>query len=144
MADLATPEDVTRRYEAAWNKHDMKLFATLFHPEASFVNRFGTYWKDANAIVTGHAAIHETIYRDSSLKIDPPEVKMLSDDIAVVHFWTRLATGAAHPAGPQETDTLVLAVLTRRAGNWRILAAENVTLTDPRSGKPVLREKLLQ
>jgi uncharacterized protein (TIGR02246 family) len=136
---LQTPTDVTARFEAAWNTHDMALFATLFHRDATFVNRFGTYWKGIDAIVSGHRSIHDTVYRDSNLKIDPPEVQMLSKDIAIVHFWTRLTTGQAHPAGPHQTDTLVLAVLIRRQGNWRIQAAENVTLTDPRSGKPTLR-----
>lgn len=139
VTKLWTPTDVTARFEAAWNTHDMGLFATLFHRDATFVNRFGTHWKGVDAIVNGHRSIHETIYRDSILKIDPPEVQMLSKDIAIVHFWTRLKTGQAHPAGPHQTDTLVLAVLTRRQGNWRIQAAENVTLTDPRSGKPLLR-----
>jgi uncharacterized protein (TIGR02246 family) len=133
------PGDVMARFEAAWNAHDMELFATLFHQNATFVNRFGTYWKGADAIVDGHRAIHETIYRDSILKIDPPEVEMLSDDVAIVHFWSRLSTGEAHPAGPHQTDTLALAVLTKREENWRIQAAENVTLTDPRSGKSTLR-----
>jgi uncharacterized protein (TIGR02246 family) len=139
MTKLLTPADVTARYEAAWNTHDMELFATLFHQDATFVNRFGTYWKGANAVVAGHRAIHETVYRDSTLKIDPPDVKMLSNDIAIVHFWTRLTAGAAHPAGPHQADTLVMAVLTKREGTWRIQAAENVTLTDPRSGKAILR-----
>jgi len=136
---LLTPADVTARFETAWNTHDMELFATLFHRDATFVNRFGTYWKGVDAIVNGHRSIHETVYRDSTLKIDPPEVRMLSNDAAIVHFWTRLTTGEAHPAGPHEIDTLVMAVLTRPDGNWRIQAAENVTLTDPRSGKTILR-----
>ncbi|MGX7951535.1 SgcJ/EcaC family oxidoreductase [Tsuneonella sp. HG249] len=117
----------------------MGLFATVFHPDATFVNRFGTFWEGADAIVAGHRAIHETVYSDSRLVIDPPDVKMISEDLAIAHFWTRLTTGKAHPAGPHETDTPVLAVLTLRDQQWRIQAAENVTLTDPRSGKPILR-----
>jgi hypothetical protein len=30
-------------------------------------------------------------------------------------------------------------VLTRRDGQWRIKALQNVTLTNPRTGEPVLR-----
>lgn len=139
MGQLLTPSDVTACFQSAWNAHDMDLFGTIFHPDATFVNRFGTYWKGADAIVEGHKAIHETVYRDSTLIIDAPEVEMLSDDVAILHFWNRLKTGEAHPAGPHQTDTLVLAVLTRREAEWRIKAAENVTLSDPRSGKAILR-----
>jgi hypothetical protein len=31
-------------------------------------------------------------------------------------------------------------VLTRQVGEWRIKALENVTLTNPRTGEPVLRD----
>lgn len=56
-----------------------------------------------------------------------------------MHFWSRLTTGVAHPAGPHRVDTLIQAVVTARDGGWRIQAAENVTLTNPRTGAPVLR-----
>ena len=133
------PAAVTSRFEAAWNAHDMHAFAELFHPDATFVNRFGTYWRGVEPIVAAHRAIHETIYKDSTLTIDNPDVDAISDDAAILHFWSRLTTGAAHPAGPHHVDTLILAVVTRRDGIWRIQAAENVTLVDPRTGAVILR-----
>jgi hypothetical protein len=65
---------------------------------------------------------------------------MISNDAAILHFWSRLTAGAAHPAGPHQVDTLLLVVATRRGGIWRIQAAENVTLVDPRTGAVVLRD----
>jgi len=50
-----------------------------------------------------------------------------------------ISAGAAHPAGPHQIDTLILAVVTRRAGEWRIQALENVTLTNPTTGAAILR-----
>ena len=135
------PEGIVSRFEAAWNAHDMEAFAALFHPDATFVNRFATFWRGVDAIVAGHRRIHETIYRDSVLKVDAPDVDGLSGDAAILHFWTRLTAGAAHPGGPHQIDTLILAVLTRRDEHWRIQAAENVTLVDPISGKAILRER---
>jgi uncharacterized protein (TIGR02246 family) len=141
MALARTPTDIPRLFEAAWNAHDMTAFAALFHPDATFVNRFGTYWRGAEPIVAGHRAIHETVYRDSVLRNDPPDVDRLSDDAAILHFHSRLTTGPAHPAGPHAVDTLLLVVVTRREGLWRIQAAENVTLTDPRTGRQILRDR---
>jgi uncharacterized protein (TIGR02246 family) len=134
------PEAITARFEAAWNTHDMQAFTGLFHPDATFVNRFAAYWRGVDAIVAGHRRIHETIYSDLTLKIDAPDVDVVSADTAILHFWTRLTTGAAHPAGRHQVDTLMLAVVTRRDGDWRIQAAENVTLVDPMSGKEILRQ----
>ena len=66
----------------------------------------------------------------------------IEDDLAtaaILHFWTRLCAGAAHPAGPHDVDTLIMAVVTRRDSEWRIQALENVTLVNPMTGETVLR-----
>ena len=131
MTGSTDPADITTRFQQAWNSHDMEAFGRLFHPGATFVNRFGTYWRGVPQIVAGHAGIHASIYSDSTLAI--------SDDAAILHFWTRLSAGAAHPAGPHQIDTLILAVATRRDGQWCLQAVENVTLVDPRTGVPHLR-----
>jgi uncharacterized protein (TIGR02246 family) len=133
------PADLPAAFQAAWNAHDMDAFASLFHADATFVNRFATFTRGVQAIADLHRGIHETIYRDSTLANELIGVEPVADGVAVVHFWSRLATGPAHPAGPHQLDTLVLAVVTRRDGAWRIQAAENVTLTDPRTGEVVLR-----
>lgn len=133
------PEDAPAAFAAAWNAHDMNTLAALFHEDASFVNRFGHYVRGVEAIVELHRPIHETIYSDSELQNDLIDIIPISDYVAVVHFWSRLTTGPAHPAGPHAIDTLILAVLTRHDENWRIQALENVTLTNPRTGESLLR-----
>jgi uncharacterized protein (TIGR02246 family) len=139
MAPPMEPADVPQAFQSAWNAHDMAALGALFHDDASFVNRFGTRVRGVDEIVALHRPIHETIYRDSTLKNDLIEAERIADGVTIVHFWSRLTTGAAHPAGPHQVDTLLLAVVTQRAGAWRIQAAENVTLTNPRTGEPILR-----
>lgn len=137
---LHRPDDVPQAFQAAWNDHDLEALRALFHPDATFVNRFGHYVRGADAIVAMHAPIHATIYRDSTLANESIAVDPVGADGAIVHFWSRLTVGAAHPAGPHAVDTLILAVLTRVDGAWRIQALENVTLTNPRTGATVLRD----
>jgi uncharacterized protein (TIGR02246 family) len=134
------PRDAPEAFQSAWNRHDMSELGALFHADASFVNRFGHYVRGSDAIVAMHAPIHATIYSDSVMDNELIDVAALGDAAAVVHFWSRLAIGAAHPAGPHVIDTLVLAVLACRADTWKIIALENVTLTNPRTGEPVLRD----
>lgn len=133
------PEDAPEAFQSAWNAHDMSALAALFHDDATFVNRFAHYVRGVDDIVALHRPIHETIYRDSTLENELIDVVPIGDDAAIVHFWSRLSTGVAHPAGRHEVDTLIQAVLTRRHGAWRIQAAENVTLSNPRTGEAVLR-----
>lgn len=139
MTAMRRPEDAPAAFQSAWNAHDMAAFGALFHDDASFVNRFAHYVRGRDEIVALHRAVHETIYRDATLENDLIEVAPIADGAAIVHFWSRLSAGAAHPAGPHQVDTLILAVVTRRVDGWRIQAAENVTLTDPRTGEAVLR-----
>ena len=139
MVEMTRPEQVARAFQDAWNAHDMAALGKLFDDDASFVNRFGHYVRGVEQIIALHAPIHETIYRDSTLENEIIDVVPVGEDAAVVHFWSRLTVGAAHPAGPHAVDTLILAVLTRRGDAWRIKALENVTLTNPRTGEAVLR-----
>lgn len=117
----------------------MRALGNLFDDDATFVNRFGHYVRGVDEIVALHAPIHETIYRDSKLDNALIDVVHLADGVAVIHFWSRLSAGAAHPAGAHEVDTLILAVLAKRETAWCIRAMENVTLTNPRTGQAILR-----
>ena len=139
MIEMRRPEDVAEEFQRAWNRHDMAALASLFCEDATFVNRFGHYVRGVQEIVALHAPIHETIYSDSTMANEVIATVPLGDAAAVVHFWSRLTVGRSHPAGPHAVDTLILAVLRLWANGWLIQALENVTLTNPRTGEPVLR-----
>ena len=138
---LDQPDDAPTAFQSAWNAHDMTALAALFHPDATFVNRFGHFVRGVDAIVQLHEPIHASIYRDSTLENELLDLTTLAADATVIHFWSRLRIGHAHPAGAHDVDTLILAVLTRRDGRWAIQALENVTLTNPRTGEAVLRNQ---
>jgi uncharacterized protein (TIGR02246 family) len=139
MAEMRRPEDIAAGFQAAWNAHDMAALGSVFHDDATFVNRFGRYVRGVEEIDAMHAPIHQSVYRDSSLENEVVETVPIGDGAAVVHFWSRLTIGAAHPAGAHVVDTLILAVMTAQGGAWRVKAFENVTLTNPRTGEPILR-----
>lgn len=141
MIKIDKPEDMPIAFQDAWNAHDMNVLGNLFNEDATFVNRFGHYVRGIGEIIALHAPIHETIYSDSTLKNELIDVSHIANGVAVIHFWSRLSAGSAHPAGQHEVDTLILAVLTRQDDCWLIQALENVTLTNPRTGEVVLREK---
>lgn len=136
---MRRPQDAPAEFQQAWNAHDMAALGALFVEDASFVNRFGHYVKGVPEIVALHAPIHRTIYSDSTLHNELLDCAEIAPGVAVAHFWSRLAAGAAHPAGPHVVDTLILAVLVQQPHGWRIKALENVTLTNPRTGEIVLR-----
>lgn len=140
MTQIKKPEDAPAAFQAAWNAHDMAALGALFDPQATFVNRFGHFVRGVEQIVALHAPIHQTIYRDSTLENELIDIDPVADGVAIIHFWSRLSAGAAHPAGAHVVDTLILAVLIRQNEAWRIRALENVTLTNPRTGEATLRD----
>ncbi len=139
MIQISNPEDVPAAFQAAWNAHDMSVLGSLFDKNATFVNRFGHYVRGIDEIVALHTPIHETIYSDSTIENELIDVTHIADGVAVIHFWSRLTAGIAHPAGSHQIDTLILAVLTQNNEIWHIRALENVTLTNPRTGETILR-----
>jgi uncharacterized protein (TIGR02246 family) len=140
MHELYVPEDAALAFESAWNAHDMAALGSLFTEDATFVNRFGRMVRGVDQIIALHAPIHETVYSDSTLENELIDAAHIGAEVAIVHFWSRLSAGEAHPAGLHQVDTLILAVLTKRDESWRIRALENVTLTNPRTGALILRE----
>ncbi|HUQ20763.1 MAG TPA: SgcJ/EcaC family oxidoreductase [Gemmatimonadaceae bacterium] len=140
MPVLNKPGDAAAAFQSVWNAHDMGALGDLFTADATFVNRFGRYVRGVHEIIAMHAPIHETIYRDSILENELIDVTYIGEDVAVVHFWSRLSSGTAHPAGPHQVDTVILTVLAKQKTSWRICALENVTVTDPRTGEAILRE----
>jgi uncharacterized protein (TIGR02246 family) len=103
MTDVTDLEAITRQFEAAWNAHDMQAFGELFAADAIFVGRFATRLRGREAIVSTHQKIHETNYRGSTMTVDRPDVDLLTENIAILHFWTRLTTGPADPKGANKS-----------------------------------------
>jgi uncharacterized protein (TIGR02246 family) len=140
IVSVKRPEEIAKEFQKAWNSHEMTALASLFCEDATFVNRFGHYVRGVQEIVSLHAPIHETIYSDSTMENEVLSTIPLSEGAAVVHCWSRLNVGKAHPAGPHAVDTVMLVVLKLQSTGWRVQALENVTLTNPRTGEPVLRK----
>lgn len=140
MTLMAQPQDLPAAFARAWNAHDMQAFAALFCEDATFVNRFGHFVQGVEAIVQMHVPIHASIYSDSTLSNELISDVAADEHVRILHFWSRLSAGTAHPAGPHAVDTLILAVLLKQPGGWKIKALENVTLSNPRTGELVLRD----
>ena len=140
MAGIDDAAGLCTGFIAAWNAHDMDAFGALFSLDATFVNRFGAYWRGREQIVAEHAAIHRTIYRDMWLEQVRVDVVPLTDALAIVHFRSLAHMGPAMPGGPRELETEMLLVAQRTAGAWLIRAGENVAVLDPRTGAPILTD----
>ena len=73
------------RVEAAWNAHDMTRFAACFTEEADFVNVGGWWWRGRQEIEQNHAALHSTIFQNSTMRLRLAAFKQVSAEISVMH-----------------------------------------------------------
>lgn len=136
----ATATDLAHRFETAWNEHDMVAFAALFHPDATFVNRIGQYWRGREQVVAQHATLHSGIYRDTTIANRVQDVDLVGNDVAIVHVRSNAHFGPSMPHGPRQMSSQFMFVATRRDGAWRIQAGHNVGLIDPMTGKLIVAD----
>jgi len=112
-----------RRWERAWNAHDMAAMATLVCEDADFVNVWGMHWQGRARIEKEHAERHRTQFKDSTWSTRELRVQFLKPDVALVHLaW------AMHP--PREG--LFTWIMLKERDKWRIRAAHNTNVAPPK------------
>ena len=124
--------EVVRRWDGAWNAHDMKAMGRLLAENADFVNIAGLHWKGRSQIELEHAERHKTNLKDSVSVTRHVEVQILSPAIALVHIdWgmTGDRDFDGTPRSPREG--IFTWVMEKKDGEWLIRAAQN-TNTAPR------------
>ena len=124
------PDDIPYFFVEYWNRGDAWGIASLFAEDAEFVNVVGLWWHDRQAIYKAHDYGLKVIFPDSSLDIRKTTLKMLSDDIAVVH--TRLSlsnqSGKAGIRKPGRRQNIFTFVMKKFDEGWICVAAHNTDI----------------
>ena len=127
-ADRAQIEAMLTRWEAAWNRHDMAAFASMFHDDGVWVLWTGAVWRGRRTIEEGHAEVHRTVFRDSVQRERLEELTFVGPDAAVVRFCSTLV-GDERAAGKLVRSSKFL-VVSKRDGAWGIGWGQNTRLAD--------------
>ncbi len=101
----------------------------LFHEDATFVNVIGSYLRGRDEIRQHHAAAHAGPFRESVLRAEVMDVRELAPGVIVAQVRTELAGDARAPG--QTRRTVATFVIDRRAGLWRMAAAQNTNVVPP-------------
>ena len=127
-ADRAQILAILNSWEKAWNGHDMRAFAGLFHEDGVWILWTGEVWKGKAAIEEGHAAVHKTVFRNSVQRERLEELTFVGPDAAVVRFYSTLIGDERAP------DKLIrsrkLLIVTKRDGSWKIGWGQNTRFAD--------------
>jgi uncharacterized protein (TIGR02246 family) len=128
VADRERITAMLGQWEDAWNTHDMTAFASLFHDDGVWVLWTGEVWKGRRAIEDGHAAVHKTIFRNSTQRELLEELTFVGPDAAIVRFCSLLTGSEQSPGQPIRSRKFV--VVTRRQGVWKVSWGQNTRLRD--------------
>lgn len=82
-ADAKEITAMLQAWEEAWNRHDMRAFASLFHADGVRVLWTGKIWSGPQTIEAGHAEVHRTIFRKSIQRERLEELTFVGADDAV-------------------------------------------------------------
>ena len=121
----AIASDILQRLQNAWNAGDGAAFGASMAEDADFVTIRADHLRGRQAIVASHLHIFETFYKGSRNEISLESVRMLSDDIALVHARSVLHAPDGPLAGRHEAEMSL--VLTPGQSAWQI-ASFHITL----------------
>lgn len=126
---MDAPQDVVAGWESAWNSADAGAIATLFAPDADFVNVVGLWWHDREGIRQAHAFGFARIFPGSRIRMGAPQVRMIGDRAATVHSRWHL-DGQVSPRGEpaEERRGIFTFVLEHREDGWIAVAAHNTDI----------------
>jgi uncharacterized protein (TIGR02246 family) len=130
--DSAAVADVVNGFATAWNHHDAKALANLYTPDADFVNVIGLWWHGRDEIRTEHQRMHEGRMKNTTLTSEVPVVRMVSPTVAIAHAKWELRGDTGAP-GWKPSDVrrgILVHVLVKRDGVWRITTTQNTDIVD--------------
>ena len=133
-----SPEQILHEQEAAWNRGDGDAWASAFAPDADLVSLRGLIVHGRKEIARVHAQSFNGALKGSHATVTvrlitqpTPDLTILDADFELTHF-----PPLPPPLVPTTPGTLKIRVkyiLTRQAGEWRIISAQNTVLLPPAS-----------
>lgn len=119
--------EIVTQLQQAWNEADGMAFAAPFTPDADFVDIRGDYHHSQAAIGQGHQHIFNTIYKDSVVRYELIQVRMLGEQVIIAHTKNSLNAPTGPLAGEHTSVSSLVMVKTERG--WQIAAFHNTLQT---------------
>ena len=128
---------IVSAFARAWNRHDMAAFADLFAPDAEFVNVVGLWWKGKESIRAAHEFTHASMFKHSRLSILSTDVRFPVEEITIARSrWSMEGHLGPDGAALPRRDGVMLNVLQRFAGSWKIIDSQNTDIVEGVASRP--------
>jgi uncharacterized protein (TIGR02246 family) len=127
--DVDISNEISVAFASAWNRHDMKAFASLFHVDAAFVNIRGVYLRGRDEIEQHHSVIHASVYKDSTMRMVVEDSREVVPGLIVAHLASEVQ--GREGAEGETLHALLTVVMELRDSDWKIVAAHNTLVVAP-------------
>ena len=116
-------------WEAAWNRHDMELLASLVTPGIDFVHVMGGWLGGRETFQKYHAERHASQFKNSVNQVQGMALRPLTPDICLVHVNWSLSGDSDSDGTPRQPREGIFTWIVRRDGpGWLIDAAQNTNI----------------
>jgi uncharacterized protein (TIGR02246 family) len=123
-------QQLVSAFLSAWNQHDAHAFAETFAEDADFTNIYGVGASGRTAIEKFHAAVFETIFKQSHQTTTDVRIRFITPDIASVDVHWEMTGSTARDGTPIPIRKGLLNwIVTNRGGRWLITVMHNQELT---------------
>ncbi len=125
-ARLEVVRELGRKWETAWNQHDLKALGELVTDDVDFVTVGGRWLKGRREFDDHNARIHKGGLKDTVFTISDTHVKSLPQDLAVAHvIWQVKGERDLDGTSLPPRDGIFTWIVARTGGKWLIAAAHN-------------------
>ncbi len=123
---IETLRSLGKRWETAWNQHDIAALAALIAEDGDFVTVGGRWLRGRKEFEEFHAGKHDMMFKDSIWTTTDTQVRFLRQDLSIVHVMWQLR-GDRDPDGRhrQPRNGIFTWTVSKRDGKWLIDAAQN-------------------
>ncbi len=110
-----------------WNRHDVGRYAEHFSDNVDFVNVFGSHTQGRAALMADLKLIHQTIFRNTRLKIVRHSIRFVAPTVAIAIVEWRMSGHESTSAKRWDSvrEGIFTAVLLPEEDSWRITAFQN-------------------
>lgn len=116
--------DLIHRMEHAWNTADGHAYAAAFTGDCDYIAFDGKHLRGRDANARFHQRLFDSVLKGSRLSFEPPSVRFIHPDVAVVHAMGSMLLPWQSRVTPKQRSNQTL-VAVRTSEGWRFTAFHN-------------------
>jgi uncharacterized protein (TIGR02246 family) len=121
--------EIQARWDAAWNRHDVKALSALVAEDVQFINVAEVVPTGRGEFEALQARTHAMQFKESVRTVTGTDIKLITPDIAVAHVrWGMKGDKDPDGTSRQPRNGVMMQVVMKRDGKWTVVAAQNTNV----------------